>query len=111
MTRIPVVGGEIDAAQMGRTLMHEHIFIRTPELQEAWPGFMDFDEEPVGAAGPEKLKALKESGVDTIVDMPAPGRGREERGVARGVEGTGLQVTVVTGYYPYTDLPFPMKYN
>jgi phosphotriesterase-related protein len=31
--------------------------------------------------------------------------------VAAAVEGTGLQVIVVTGYYTYTDLPFPMRYN
>ncbi len=111
MTRVPIVGGEIDASQMGRTLMHEHIFIRTPELQEAWPGFMDFDEERAIADAHEKLKALKAEGIDTIVDMTAPGLGRQVKRVARAVEGTGLQVIVVTGYYTYTDLPFPMKYN
>jgi phosphotriesterase-related protein len=111
MTRIPIVGGEIDASAMGRTLMHEHIFIRTPELQEAWPGFMGWDDERAIASAHEKLKAIKASGVDTIVDMTAPGLGRQVRRVARAVEGTGLNVIVVTGYYTYTDLPFPMKYN
>jgi phosphotriesterase-related protein len=111
MTRIPIVGGEIDASQLGRTLMHEHIFIRTPELQEAWPGFMGFDEERAVADAQEKLKGLKAAGIDTIVDMTAPGLGRQVQRVARAVEGTGLQVIVVTGYYTYTDLPFPMKYN
>src|SRR4051794_22062936 len=112
MTRIPIVGGEIDASQLGRTLMHEHIFIRTPELQEAWPGFMGFeDEEALIADAHEKLKQIKASGIDTIVDMTAPGLGRQVKRVARAVEGTGLQVIVVTGYYTYTDLPFPMKYN
>jgi phosphotriesterase-related protein len=111
MTKIPIVGGEIEAAQMGRTLMHEHIFIRTPELQEAWPGFMGWDEEKAVADAREKLKGLKAAGIDTIVDMTAPGLGRQVQRVARAVEGTGLQVIVVTGYYTYTDLPFPMKYN
>jgi phosphotriesterase-related protein len=111
MTRIPIVGGEIDAAQMGRTLMHEHIFIRTPDLQEAWPGFMGWDEEAAVAGAREKLKGLKAAGIDTIVDMTVPGLGRQIGRVARAVEGTGLQVIVVTGYYTYTDLPFPMKYN
>src|SRR3954467_10600014 len=111
MTRIPIVGGEIDASQMGRTLMHEHIFVRTPELQEAWPGFMGWDEDRVVADAHEKLKGLKAAGVDTIVDMTVPGLGRQVQRVARAVEGTGLQGIVVTGYYTYTDLPFPMKYN
>jgi phosphotriesterase-related protein len=91
--------------------MHEHIFVRTPELQEAWPGFMGWDEEAAIADAKEKLTALKASGIDTIVDMTAPGLGRAIKRIARVVEGTGLQVIVVTGYYTYTDLPFPMKYN
>jgi phosphotriesterase-related protein len=111
MTRIPIVGGEIDVSQLGRTLMHEHVFIRTPELQEAWPGFMGWDEEQAVAEAHEKLKAIKASGVDTIVDMTVPGLGRQVQRVARAAEGTGLQIIVVTGYYTYTDLPFPMKYN
>jgi phosphotriesterase-related protein len=109
---VPTVGGQVDSAQLGRTLMHEHIFIRTPELQEAWPGFMGFeDEDAVVADAHEKLKAIKASGIDTLVDMTAPGLGRQVKRVARAVEGTGLNVIVVTGYYTYTDLPFPMKYN
>jgi phosphotriesterase-related protein len=108
---VPIVGGEVASDQLGRTLMHEHIFIRTPELQEAWPGFMAFDEEQVVADAHEKLKAIKASGIDSLVDMTAPGLGRQVQRVARAVEGTGLNVVVVTGYYTYTDLPFPMKYN
>lgn len=111
MTTIPIVGGEVDASQLGRTLMHEHIFVRTPELQEAWPGFMGWDEERVVADARRKLEGLKAAGIDTIVDMTAPGLGRQVKRVARAVEGTGLQVVVVTGYYTYTDLPFPMNYN
>jgi phosphotriesterase-related protein len=111
MTRIPIIGGEIEASRMGRTLMHEHVFIRTPDLQEAWPGFMGWDEERVVADARAKLTAIKASGVDTIVDMTAPGLGRQVKRVARAAEGTGLQIIVVTGYYTYTDLPFPMKYN
>jgi phosphotriesterase-related protein len=111
MTRIPIVGGEIDASQLGKTLMHEHVFIRTPELQEAWPGFMGWDEDRVVADAREKLTKLKAAGIDTIVDMTAPGLGRQVKRVAQAVAGTGLQVIVVTGYYTYTDLPFPMKYN
>jgi phosphotriesterase-related protein len=111
MTRIPIVGGEIDVSQLGTTLMHEHVFVRTPDLHEAWPGFMGWDEEAVVADAHEKLKALKAGGIDTIVDMTAPGLGRQVQRVARAAEGTGLQIIVVTGYYTYTDLPFPMKYN
>lgn len=111
MSIIPIIGGEIDPAELGNTLMHEHIFIRTPELQEAWPGFGEWDEEEAMEIARERLIALREAGIQTLVDMTAPGLGRQVKRVAEAVEGTGLQVIVVTGYYTFADLPFPMKYN
>ncbi len=111
MTRIPTVTGDIDVDDLGVTLMHEHIFIRTPDLQEAFPGFMGWDEERELANARKKLAEIKQGGVDTIVDMTVPGLGRSVKRIAAAVEGTGLNVILVTGYYTYTDLPFPMKYN
>ncbi len=111
MTSIPIVGGEIDASELGRTLMHEHIFLRSPELQEAWPGFAGWDDDAAVAVAREKLTAVKASGIDTIVDMTAPGLGRNIGLIRRAVEGTGLQVIVVTGYYTFTTLPWPMQFN
>lgn len=112
MTRIPIVGGdEIDHSELGRTLMHEHIFLRTPELQEAWPGFGGWDDEAAIALARKKLTAVREAGIDTIVDMTAPGLGRNIGLISRAVEGTGLQVIVVTGYYTFATLPWPMQFN
>jgi phosphotriesterase-related protein len=111
MPTISTATGEISVDELGFTLMHEHIFIRTPELQEAFPGFMGWDEETEIARARERLTRLRQSGVDTIVDMTAPGLGREIHRVLRAIEGTGLQVILVTGFYTFTDLPWPMKYN
>ncbi|MGI5200338.1 phosphotriesterase family protein [Spirillospora sp. CA-108201] len=110
MTTIPTVTGEISVDRLGTMLMHEHVFIRTPELQEAWPGFMDWAEERDLDLARERLLALKRSGIDTIVDLTVPGLGRDVHRVARAVEGTGLQVIAATGYYTYTTLPWPLKY-
>lgn len=111
MKTIPTVTGEVAVDDLGTTLMHEHIFIRTPDLQEAFPGFMDWDDEREIARARARLTEMKERGVDTIVDMTVPGLGRKVDLIAKAVEGTGLNVILVTGYYTYTDLPFPMKYN
>jgi phosphotriesterase-related protein len=111
MKTIPIIGGEITPERLGRTLMHEHVFVRTPELQEAWPGFMGWDEAAVMASAKLKLAAIKDSGIDTIVDMTAPGLGRQVRRVAQAVEGTGLQIIVATGYYTLSELPLPMLRN
>ena len=90
--------------------MHEHVFVLTPELQEAFPGFMGFDEETAIADAHKRLTELKNSGVDTIVDLTAPGLGRNVKSAARAVEGTGLNVIACTGYYTYDNLPHPMNY-
>jgi phosphotriesterase-related protein len=37
--------------------------------------------------------------------------GRQVQRVARAVEGTGLQVIVVTGYYTFNELPWPLQFN
>jgi len=35
--QVETVGGPIDSAQLGVTLMHEHIFILTTEVLENYP--------------------------------------------------------------------------
>lgn len=111
MRSIPTVTGEVAADALGVTLMHEHIFIRTPELQEAFPGFMGWDDDAAIELARERLAKLKRGGVDTIVDLTAPGLGRSVRRIARAVESTGLNVIVCTGYYTYSELPHPLHYN
>ena len=110
MRTVPTFSGNVDAADLGVTLMHEHVFVLTPELQEAFPGFMGFDEETAIADAQKRLTELKNSGVDTIVDLTAPGLGRNVKRAARAVEGTGLNVIACTGYYTYDHLPYPMNY-
>lgn len=111
MPSIPTVTGDVDVESLGVTLMHEHVFIRSPDLQESFPGFQGWDEERAVAGARSRLTALREHGVGTIVDLTAPGLGRNVRRVARAVEGTGLNVVVCTGYYTFTTLPFPMQYR
>ncbi len=110
MRTVPTFSGQVDAADLGVTLMHEHVFVLTPQLQEAFPGFMGFDEDKAVADAQQRLTALKQSGVDTIVDLTAPGLGRDVKRVARAVEGTGLNVIACTGYYTDDALPFPLQY-
>jgi predicted metal-dependent phosphotriesterase family hydrolase len=43
MPRVPTTAGEIDVADLGPVLMHEHVFIRTEALQQGWPGFGGWD--------------------------------------------------------------------
>ena len=111
MPTVPTTAGDVDVDDLGVVLMHEHVFIRTESFQWGWPGFGGWDEEEQLAAASERLTALKQRGVDTILDMTVPGIGRDPALVARAVEGTGLKVMFATGYYTYDNLPFPFHYR
>ena len=34
MTQVNTVRGPVDGSQLGRTLMHEHIFVLSPEIEK-----------------------------------------------------------------------------
>lgn len=105
MPTLETVTGPIDVGSLGTVLMHEHIFVLSPEIQETYPGANGWDEDAGIAKARETLTALKERGVDTIVDLTVVGTGRNVRRVARAIEGTGLNVVVATGIYTYDAVP------
>jgi len=109
MTLVPSTAGDIDPADLGVVLMHEHVFIRTEQMQRGWPGFGGWDTETEVAAARERLRQLRQAGVDTILDMTVPGLGRDPELVARAVDGTGLRVMFATGFYTYDNLPLPFR--
>src|SRR6266581_1391751 len=111
MPHVPTTAGEIDVADLGPVLMHEHVFFRTEALQLGWPGFGGWDAEAEVAAARERLRGLRQAGVGAILDMTVPGLYRDPALVARAAEGTGVKVMFATGYYTYDNLPFPFQYR
>lgn len=109
MAEIEIVGGRVDSAGLGTTLMHEHIFVVDPEIRQNHP--QGWDEEALVAAANEKLRALKARGVDTLVDLTVIGTGRHIPRIQRALEGTGLQVVVATGLYTYHDVPMHFHFR
>ena len=103
MPQVPTLDGPIDVSQLGTTLMHEHIFVLTPEIQTTYPGFEGWDPERGVEDARAKLTALKERGVDTIVDLTVVGTGRDINLMARASEGTGLQVIAADPKSPVFD--------
>jgi phosphotriesterase-related protein len=101
--RIETVRGPLDTSQLGTTLMHEHIFVLSPEVQQNYPGLWDEDTRMADAAA--KLEALKRRGVDTLVDVTVLGLGRDVARIQRLSAHTTLQIVVATGLYTYNDLP------
>jgi phosphotriesterase-related protein len=59
VARIETLAGPLDASQLGTTLMHEHVFIYSPEVQLNYPGTTGWDEEHWLGVAREKLTELK----------------------------------------------------
>lgn len=110
MSELNTARGPIDTADIGVTLMHEHVFIMTTEIAlnypEAWG-----DEEQRVADAVTRLNELKSRGVDTIVDLTVIGLGRYIPRIARVAAQTELNIVVATGLYTYNDVPFRFHYE
>lgn len=104
VTEVETVRGLVPTAELGVTLMHEHVFVLTPESAANWSD--EWDEEAKVAEAIEKLTALAAAGVRTIVDPTVDGLGRDVRRVARVNEAVPqLNIVPATGVYTYADVP------
>src|SRR4051812_50090523 len=107
MATIETLGGPLDTAELGTVLMHEHIFNITAEIQIAHPGFNGWDPEVEIPKAQEALRAVKEAGVDTIVELSPIGPGRSLDPMRRPPEGSRLHAILATGLYPHAPPPPP----
>lgn len=103
-TGVDTVRGPVPATGLGVTLMHEHVFVLSPEIIANYPEGWG-DEQAREDTAVEKLNALKAIGVDTIVDPTVIGLGRYIPRIQRVAERTDLQIVVATGVYTYGDVP------
>jgi phosphotriesterase-related protein len=105
MTQVQTVLGPVDAAGLGRTLMHEHVFVLTADVQQNYPQEWG-DEDARVADAVRRLRQLPEHGVSTIVDVTVIGQGRNVPRVKRIAERVpGLNIVVATGCYTFDDVP------
>lgn len=102
--QVQTVRGAIPVDGLGVTLMHEHVFVLSPEIIANYPDGWG-DEAAREDAAVRKLNALKEIGVDTIVDPTVIGLGRYLPRIQRVAARTDLQIVVATGVYTYNDVP------
>src|ERR1700676_1252105 len=109
MGQVNTVRGPIDAGALGSTLMHEHVFLRSPEVAANWPTGWDRDTQVARAV--ERLQELKAAGVDTIVDLTVVGLGRDIEPVQEVAAQVDLNIVVATGLYTYKALPHYFDYR
>ena len=110
MAQIQTVRGPIDSAQLGTTLMHEHVFLLDKEISENYPEDWGAEEKRIVDAV-ARLNELKSRGVDTLVDLTVIGLGRYLPHIQRIAEQTQIQIIVAAGIYTYNDVPFFFHYR
>ena len=108
MTAVPTARGQVDSAELGRVLMHEHVFVITTEVQQ---NHDEWDEEERVSDAVEKLRALKAAGFDTIVDLTVIGLGRYIPRIVRVAEQVDVNIIVATGVYTYDTAPAYFKFR
>lgn len=97
--------GPVPAAQLGRVLMHEHVFVLTAEVQQNYPEEWGDEDERVADAV-RRLSELPAAGIGTIVDVTAIGQGRDIPRVKRIADQVpGLNIVVATGIYTWDAVP------
>src|SRR5215469_11549914 len=104
MAQVQTVGGAIDSAQLGTTLMHEHVFVLDTEILQNYPEEWG-DEDTRVTDAVARLNELKSRGVDTIVDLTVIGLGRYIPRIQQIARQTKINIIVATGVYTYHDAP------
>jgi phosphotriesterase-related protein len=109
MGQVNTILGPVDAGALGVTLMHEHVFVLSPEIQQNWP--TGWDEEAAVTNAVSRLNDLAAAGVQTIVDLTVVGLGRNIRLIKRVAEQVDVNIVVATGLYTYDSLPHYFDYR
>jgi phosphotriesterase-related protein len=102
--QVQTVRGPVDSAGLGVTLMHEHVFVLSTEIQQNYPETWNEEERVADAIA--KLRELRGRGVRTIVDPTVIGLGRYISRIERIAGQVDLNIIAATGVYTYNDLPF-----
>jgi phosphotriesterase-related protein len=108
--QVETVRGPVDVSALGTTLMHEHVFVLTTEVQHNFPDEWGSEDDRVADAV-AKLEAMKAVGVDSIVDPTVIGLGRYIPRIQRINEQVDVNIVVATGVYTYNEVPNFFRYR
>jgi phosphotriesterase-related protein len=103
MSTVETVNGNVDARELGVTLIHEHVRFRDEAVAENWPD--RYDDQAELDAALQAVDGAKGHGVQTIVDPTAMFGGRDVRFMKRVADQTGVSIVACTGIYTYDFLP------
>ena len=109
MTQVETVRGPVDVADLGTTLMHEHVFVLNEEIRQNYPAYWDEDVRVSHAVA--KLNEAVAAGITTIADPTVIGLGRDIGRIKRVAALTKMNIIVATGLYTFNDVPFYFRYR
>jgi phosphotriesterase-related protein len=93
MTAVPSARGEIDSAELGKVLPHEHVRVRREDAMFQFPHL--FDDDAAMDRALWNARVAMDHGVRTIFDPSVMGLGRDVRLIARFSELSGMNVVCV----------------
>jgi phosphotriesterase-related protein len=97
MTTVETALGPVATAELGPTLMHEHIVTRSPGVQENWPHL--FDRDGILGIAQQKLADLHARGIRAIVDLTTVDLGRDIGLIVDVARRSRVHVIVATGVW------------
>lgn len=101
---IPTFRGPVAPADLGTTLIHEHVFVTSPELDLNHP-HPEWDPPSAEDRAVAALTRLHELGVQTVVDLTVLGLGRDVARLVPVAERVPVHLVASTGYYTSNVLP------
>jgi phosphotriesterase-related protein len=99
MALVNGVLGPIDSADLGLTLMHEHVFSASAGIWQSWPELLGGREHFVAYAADILERARTEAGVRTFVDVTPIDLGRDIPIMREVAERSGVQIIPCTGHW------------
>jgi len=96
MATVNSVLGPLESADLGFTLMHEHVMVSAAGVYRDYPELLGPDGMERVIAG---LAAAKEEGIDTLVDATTLDLGRDAPLLAEASRRTGVQIIACTGWW------------
>ncbi|MBS4215257.1 phosphotriesterase family protein [Neobacillus rhizophilus] len=103
MAPINSVTGQVESSELGLTLIHEHMRIRSDSVFVQFPHL--YDEEKEFARAVAQVNKAKALGVKTICDPTVMELGRDIRFIERVSRETGVQIIAATGIYSFHYIP------
>lgn len=109
MATVQTIKGPIDSSELGKVLVHEHIFVLSEEYRINYQD--DWDEDEKVAEAVTQLNELKSLGIDTIFDPTVLGLGRYIPRIQKVAAQTDLNIVPATGLYTFSELPQQFEYR